>query len=180
MSQKSNQKTALSIVAIAVAMLSLAYASVPLYDLFCRVTGFGGTPKTDAKYFLTDSEERQIINREVEVIFSADTNPNLPWEFKPQQSKMTVRVGEENLAFYEATNLSDRATEGTSTYNVVPIKASAYLNKVQCFCFERQKLAAGEKMIFPVSFFIDPEIMNDPQMDDVKTLVLSYTFFEYK
>ena len=165
---------ALSLLAIVVGMLGLAYASVPLYRIFCKVTGIGGTTQTAVV------APEQVLDREIVVRFNADVDPKLPWYFKPQQKEVRVKIGENALAFFEAMNMSDNPVLGTATYNVTPLKAGGYFNKIQCFCFDEQKLDPGQTADMPVSFFIDPEILNDPNMNDVNTITLSYTFFKVK
>ena len=169
-----NKQTALNVLAVSVGMLGLAYASVPLYDLFCRVTGFGGQTQ------VAEVLPNKTYDRKIKIIFSADVNPELSWDFKPSQDNISVKVGENALAFYKAKNIGGEAIIGTSTYNVTPIKAAKYFNKIECFCFQQQKLEVNEDIEFPVSFFIDPEIMQDEQLDDVDTITLSYTFFKYR
>lgn len=169
-----NSQTALNIVAVIVGMFGLAYASVPLYNLFCRVTGFGG------QTVIAENVPSKIYDRGITVLFDSNVNPELPWEFKPLQNKVTVKIGESGLALYEAQNKAATPITGTAIYNVTPYKAAKYFNKVECFCFEQQTLAPGEKIQFPVSFFVDPEIINDKNLSEVATVTLSYTFFEYK
>lgn len=149
----------------------LAYASVPLYRLFCQVTGFGGT--TQAATAMPD----KIYDRVVTVQFNADVMQPLPWKFEPLQREVTVRVGEPGLAFYRATNVGDKPTVGTSTFNVVPHGTGQHFVKVKCFCFEEQPLAPGESVKMPVSFYIDPGFMDDQDVEDIKNITLSYTFF---
>ena len=170
----SNRSLGISLLAIAIGMVLLTYASVPLYALFCRVTGFGGTTQ------VATSAPSKIYDREITIRFNADTDPALPWDFKPDQTEMTVKVGENHLAFYSARNEAKLPLIGTSVYNVTPHKAGVYFNKIQCFCFTEQRIDSGEKASFPVSFFIDPEFMNDPNMRNVQTITLSYTFFPVK
>lgn len=165
-----NTRLALNLGMIAVGMVCMAFAAVPLYNIFCKVTGFGGTPMI-AKELPTKVEDR-IMN----IRFNADVDPRLGWNFKPEQNSVKVRVGESSLAFYKATNGSETDT-GTAVYNVTPEKAAKYFNKVECFCFTRQTIPQGGEAHFPVSFFVDPEIMNDPYLDDVDTITLSYTFY---
>ncbi len=172
--QKANTSLALGIVAIVVGMVCLAYASVPLYDLFCRVTGFGGTTQ------VAKEAPKQIYDREITIRFNADISPDLPWEFYPEQKQLKLRVGERKLAFFHAKNTTNEATKGTAIYNVTPNKAGIYFQKIQCFCFENQTLKPNESMEMPVSFFIDPAIMTDKKMDDITTITLSYTFFKVK
>ncbi len=161
--------------ATVIGMLGLAYASVPLYRLICQKTRFGGTPQKAL------SISNQIAEgREITVQFVATTHRNLPWKFKPLQNEMKIKIGENKLAYYFAENLSDRSIIGMATYNVSPDKAAIYFNKVQCFCFEQQLLKPNQGMEMPVLFFISPEFADDPNLKDVKTITLSYTFFEYK
>jgi cytochrome c oxidase assembly protein subunit 11 len=152
-------------------MVGVAFGAVPLYQLFCQVTGFGGTTQ------VAEAAPTEIGDRVITIRFNADISRDLPWRFKPEQREMKVRVGEMAMAFYIAENRSDRALVGSSTFNVTPLKAGAYFNKVDCFCFEEQVLAAGEQAELPVSFFVDPEIAEDSGLDDVNTITLSYTFF---
>lgn len=152
-------------------MLGLAFASVPLYRLFCAATGFAGTP---ARALHASAE---VGKRIITVRFNADTAPGLAWDFHPEKLQMKVHVGENALAFFVAKNETGRAVTGHAVYNVVPEKAGAYFVKVQCFCFTNQTLKAHAEAHMPVSFYIDPQISNDPAMDDVTTITLSYTFF---
>ena len=163
--------TALILGGVVCGMVGLAFAAVPLYRLFCQVTGFGGTTQ------VAEAAPVEIGERVVTIRFNADTARDLPWYFKPEQREMKVRVGEMAMAFYNAENRSDRALVGSSTFNVTPVKAGVYFNKIECFCFEEQLLAPGERADFPVSFFVDPEIVEDRRLDDVTTITLSYTFF---
>lgn len=159
---------------IVVGMIGMAYAAVPLYEIFCRVTGYGGTTQQAA----THSEV--VLDRMVTVRFDANTARDLPWGFRPQQVSMDLKVGEDGLAFYRAENRSDRPIVGTATYNVTPQKAGIYFAKIDCFCFSEQVLMPSESIDMPVTFFVDPAIADDPDMDDVSTITLSYTFFEKK
>jgi cytochrome c oxidase assembly protein subunit 11 len=172
--QTSNSSIAFSIAAVVVGMFCLAYASVPLYNLFCKVTGFGGTTQ------VATTAPSKILDREMTVRFNTNTNPNLPWDFKPEQKEVTMRIGERRLVFFSAVNTSDETTTGTSIYNVTPLKAGGYFNKIECFCFEEQTIKPGEKVHFPVSFFIDPSITEEKNLEDVTTITLSYTFFPVK
>ena len=174
MSRNKNTSLALNLGALVVGMTMLAYASVPLYKMFCQVTGYGGTTQT------ASHAPDRVIDRSITVDFNADTDPYLHWEFAPGEKKHNVKVGEQALTFYVAHNLEKRAVTGRAVYNVVPHKAGAYFVKVDCFCFKEQMLKAGQKVHMPVSFYIDPAIMDDPEMKDVKTITLSYTFFEVK
>ncbi len=152
-------------------MGAAAYAAVPLYQLFCQVTGFGGTTQR-AEALPTVAGERII-----KVRFDANTDPDLPWRFRPKQREIAVRVGQEGLAIYEAVNLSDQAIMGQASFNVSPAKAGQYFSKIQCFCFNEQVLLPGESANMPVTFFVDPAVADDPNMNDVSTITLSYTFF---
>ena len=169
--KRRNKRTMIAIVGVVAGMIGLAYASVPLYDLFCRVTGFGGTPG------IAQAPSGETVDRLITVRFDASVNHNLAWRFAPAQEPMTVNVGETALAFYRAENRADIATTGTATFNVTPLKAAKYFDKIDCFCFTEQELAAGESVDMAVSFFVDPAIMEDRLLDDVNTITLSYTFF---
>lgn len=172
MSKKIKAKSIVfSIVLLVIGMSMLTLASVPIYNLFCKVTGYGGTTK------YTSVASTRVGNKMMKIRFDANIDSNLPWEFKSEQNEVTVRVGENNLIFYTAENKSDQAIIGTAVYNVTPHKAGAYFNKIQCFCFEEQLLKPKQKMIMPVSFFIDPEIENDDNLENVDTITLSYTFY---
>lgn len=157
---------------VAVSMVGAAYAAVPLYDLFCRVTGYGGTPQVRV------AAADRVIDREVTIRFDASRNGGLPWEFQPIDRAITVNVGESALAYFRATNTSDRPITGVATYNVTPFKAAPYFVKIECFCFTEQTLQPGESIEMPVLFFVDPEIETDRRADDITTITLSYTFFE--
>jgi len=168
----SKARTVWATVAILAAMVSLVGVSVPLYSLFCRVTGIGITPT------VADHGPGEISQQTMVVRFDASVMKDMPWRFKPPQTQITVRLGEPNLAVFTAENLSAEAVTGTATFNVMPAKAGAYVNKIQCFCFSEQHLEAGQKVDMPVSFFIDPAIASDPDTSEVRTITLSYTFFK--
>ena len=170
-SAQSNRSLAISMAAIVAGMVMLSFAAVPLYRIFCQVTGFGGT--TQIAEYVPD----KVLDRVITITFNADVDPNLPWKFKPQQLTTDVHVGDTMLAAYKAENQSDKVTRGTATYNVTPFEAGPYFHKIQCFCFEEQTLQPGAVVNMPISFFIDPEIDNDPYLKDVKHITLSYTFF---
>ena len=155
-------------------MVGAAYAAVPLYDWFCRTTGFGGTPLV-----ATVAPDR-TLDRKITVTFDANVDPALAWRFGPEQRSVEVKVGETKLVHYAATNEWSEATVGTASYNVSPPQAAAYFNKLQCFCFTEQRLAAGEHIDMPVAFFIDPAIADDPDLNNLKEITLSYTFFPSK
>ena len=171
---KKNSQTALNILAVVVGMFGLAYASVPLYNIFCKATGWGGTTQ-EAKI-----APDKVIDRKIKVLFNTDVSPELDWQFKKLQDTVTVNVGENKLVFFEATNVGDKPIVGRAEYNVSPAKMGMYFVKLKCFCFQQQVINPGQKVTFPVSFFIDPEIMNDKNLNDVNEVTLSYTFFKYK
>tara|TARA_B100000745_G_scaffold291636_1_gene231684 strand:+ start:335 stop:910 length:576 start_codon:yes stop_codon:yes gene_type:complete len=164
--------TVAGLVSIVVGMAGLAYASVPLYDLFCKVTGYGGTPQ------IAEMLPSVVGSREMTIRFNADVNRDLPWEFRPVNGKVMVRVGEPTLVYYRVKNLSDKTIIGTATYNVTPLRAGSYFSKIDCFCFAEQELKPGESVELPVSFFVETSIESDPSMEGINTVTLSYTFFE--
>ena len=170
-SMDPKKKTVLQLVCVALTMGTLAWASVPLYDLFCRVTGWGGaTDVADAA--------PGAITEEVTVRFDASKENGMPWDFKPVELKQRIRIGEEGLAFYEAHNPTDRPIAGTASFNVSPYSAGAYFSKIQCFCFDMQILEPGQTVQMPVTYFVEPEILDDADARFVKTITLSYTFHE--
>ncbi len=172
----SNIKLALSIVLLLLSMLILAFASVPIYNLFCKATGFGGTT---SRYEFS-SVKKKKGTRYINVVLDANVDKNLPWKFIPKHRNTKVLTGENILIFYESENLSDKDIIGTSVYNVSPDKAGKYFVKIHCFCFEEQLLKAKQNMLMPVSFYLDPALEDDPQMDDVETITLSYSFFKVR
>ncbi len=163
--------TVAGLLSIVLVMTGLVAASVPLYNWFCRVTGYGGTTTT------ANAAPGTAADREIAIRFNADVNSKLPWSFRPVQREITVRLGEQQLAFYAAENLADTPITGTATFNVTPQKAGNYFAKIDCFCFTEQRLAPGERVEMPVSFFVDPELANDAGLDDITAITLSYTFF---
>ncbi len=167
-----NRRTAVILLGVVPLMVGLTFASVPLYRLFCQVTGFGGTTQ------VAEAVPEAALEREITVRFNADTDPQLSVQFEPVERSMTLRVGEPGLAFYRATNLTDRPISTMATFNVTPLKAGRVFNKVHCFCFETQTIAAGQSVDMPVSFFVDPEIEENVNLNEVKTITLSYTLFE--
>ena len=170
--KNKNTRLLVTLSAVVVTMVGAAYAAVPLYDLFCQVTGYGGTTQ------VASQDADHILDRTVEVRFDASQERGLPWTFEPMQSSLTVQVGETSLAFYRATNNSDHPVTGMATYNVTPFKAAPYFSKLECFCFTEQTLQPGESVEMPVLFFVDPLMDEERRMDDVRTITLSYTFFE--
>lgn len=173
MKQKSHRTTTFILVGLVLFMGGLAYASVPLYRIFCQKTGYGGTPQ------IAVAMADRVSERKIRVFFNADTNPTLPWSFRPLQRAIDVKAGEAGLAFYHVKNKSTMPLSGMATYNVVPDKAGKYFHKVLCFCFNEQKLAAGQDMELPVHFYIHPDIDKDPLLNDVESITLSYTFFPF-
>jgi len=165
-------KTVLQTVSVVVLMGGLAWASVPFYDWFCRVTGFGGTPGQ------VSANSEGILDQTVTVRFDGSLNDGMSWEFKPVVNEMEIRIGETGLAFYEAYNPTDHPIAGQASYNVTPYAAGAFFEKIECFCFTEQVLAPGERIQMPVSFFVDPEIVADRDGKFVHTITLSYTFYE--
>ncbi|PPR27867.1 MAG: Cytochrome c oxidase assembly protein CtaG [Alphaproteobacteria bacterium MarineAlpha9_Bin2] len=170
---KQNNSTAFFVVLVVFVMVGLSFASVPLYDLFCRTTGFGGTPVI--KKNVNESKLSEELT--IKVLFNADTAQGLEWNFSPVQREMIVKLGETTLAFYEAKNYSENPVTGFATFNVLPLKIGKYFSKIDCFCFEEQTLSGGEKVEMPVSFYIDPKIAEDPNTIEIRTITLSYTFF---
>lgn len=155
-----------------IGMSLLAYASVPLYSLFCKVTGYGGTVKKAKRVSLHKGTKR------IRVRFDANVHTDLQWSFKPEQKFVELVTGENTLVFYAATNNTNKPSIGTAVYNVTPHKAGEYFNKIQCFCFEEQLLEPNQHVMMPVSFFIDPEIEKDSELQDLKEITLSYTFYK--
>lgn len=168
-----NKKTVMTVFGVVVAMVLLAYASVPLYDLFCRVTGFGGTPGRAA----VEAESRDVLDREITIRFRSSTSLNMPWDFKAEVNEMDVNVGADGFVNFVAHNPTAQPVAGTAVYNVTPLKAGRYFKKIQCFCFEEQILTPGQSVNMPVLFYVDPKIAEDANLRDVKTITLSYTFF---
>ena len=164
------QKTLMQTLGVVVFMASLGWASVPLYDLFCRVTGYGGTTNT------ASAAGDVILEQTMRVRFDASVERDFPWSFKPVERMMDVRIGEVGLAFYEAHNPTDQPIAGTASYNVTPYTAGSFFTKIDCFCFELQVLQPGETVQMPVTFFVDPEIVEDRDAKDTHTITLSYTF----
>ena len=166
--------TAIALSSVVAGMVGLAFASEPLYRIFCEVTGYAGTTQVAS----TVPKLNEISQRVVAVRFDANVNSKMPWTFKPVQSEVKVRLGEQALAYFEATNDSDQPLVGTASFNVTPYKAAIHFNKIDCFCFTQQVLKSGETMKMPVTFFIDPELAKDSNADDLRTITLSYTFFQ--
>ncbi|WP_282181346.1 cytochrome c oxidase assembly protein [Aliiroseovarius marinus] len=172
MSLSQHQMTAAKMVGVVVLMGSLSWASVPFYDWFCRVTGFGGVTG------VAETASDVVLDRTVLVRFDASKERGMPWEFKPVQREMEIRLGETGLAFYEAYNPTDRPVAGTASYNVAPFAAGGFFTKIDCFCFEQQVLQPGERVTMPVTFYVDPELIEDAEGKYVNAITLSYTFHE--
>ncbi len=168
----AQKKTALVLVGVVAVMVSLSFAAIPLYNMFCNVTGFAGTTSVAEKPSSTISDKTIIVR------FDASKDRGMPWDFKPMQREMTIRLGETGLAFFEAYNPTDRTIGGTASYNVTPDKAGGYFTKIQCFCFTEQVLKPGERAEMPVTFYVDPDILNDAEGSHIEVITLSYTFHE--
>ena len=166
-----NRATGLALLTVVAAMFGLVAASVPLYRMFCEATGFGGATRT------AERPSDRTAERVITVHFNAAVNSGLPWRFAPKSREAKVRLGENTLAFYEATNIAGRDTVGVATFNVLPEKAGPYFYKIECFCFTEQALKAGQSVEMPVSFYLDPKLAEDRNLDGVDTITLSYTFF---
>ncbi|SEP73340.1 cytochrome c oxidase assembly protein [Thalassovita taeanensis] len=166
------QKTVIQLVAVVVTMGALAWASVPFYNWFCKVTGFGGATVS------ADAGSDVILDRTIKIRFDASQERGMPWEFAPVQREMELRIGETGLAFYEAYNPTDHPVAGQAAYNVTPYAAGGYFTKIDCFCFTEQVLQPGERVQMPVSFYVDPEIVSDRDGKFVNEITLSYTFYE--
>jgi cytochrome c oxidase assembly protein subunit 11 len=170
-SNKGVARTAFACLALAVAMVGAAYAAVPLYDLFCKATGYDGTP------LVGTAGASRVLDRKVYVRFDTNVSPALGWSFVPDQPEVVARVGETQTVFFRVRNEGERPTTGVAAYNVQPGQAGAFFVKLQCFCFEEQTLAAGETMDFPVVFYVDPSLADDRNLDGLTSITLSYTYF---
>lgn len=169
--KRSDLTVAIACVAFFASMIGVTYASVPLYQLFCQITGYGGTTQK------AESAPADILDRTITVRFDANVSAGLPWEFQPKQREVTIRLGETADVAYLAKNIFNTPTRGKASFNVTPELAGAYFNKLQCFCFTDTTLKPGETLDMPVQFFVDPEIINEVDLKDIKTITLSYTFF---
>ena len=167
-----NGRLAAILVTIVLTMVSLSFAAVPFYSWFCRVTGFAGTPQTATQ------ASAEVLDQTITLRFDANTDAAMPWEFKPVEREMTIRIGETGMAFYEAYNPTDRVIAGTAAYNVSPDIAGAYFTKIDCFCFTEQVLQPGERVLMPVTFYVDPELTRDVNTKQVRHITLSYTFYQ--
>jgi cytochrome c oxidase assembly protein subunit 11 len=174
MNERARRKNRIVMVAlfgVVFGMVGVSFAAVPLYQMFCRVTGYGGTTQR------AEGPAGRILDRVVKVRFNADVNGAMPWNFHPEVREVELRLGEQGMVAYRAENRARVPVTGTATFNVTPEKAGIYFNKIQCFCFTEQRLEPGQAVDMPVSFFVDPALADDRNLDDVHTITLSYTFF---
>jgi cytochrome c oxidase assembly protein subunit 11 len=170
---RRNRTVGLLALAFALAMLGLGYASVPLYRLFCQVTGFGGTTQRVEE---AAAKGVAVTGRTISVRFDGNLERGMPWKFAPEQTTQSLRIGERKMAYFSAENLADHAITGIASFNVEPEIAGRYFTKIQCFCFNEQTLAAGQKVDMPVIYYVDPAILQDPEAKDIEQITLSYTF----
>lgn len=168
---RKNKRAAIIVFAVVACMVGLSFASVPLYRMFCQATGLGG------QAYQAQAGEGKVLERVVTVRFNTDVSPNLPWDFSSDQPPLTVHIGQEAAVSFSATNRGNKPAAGMALYNVLPEIAGKYFHKTQCFCFNYQLIAAHQSAHFPVVFYIDPAISEDRELDDVKTITLSYSFF---
>jgi len=168
----NNARLGLILVGIVLTMVSASFAAVPFYSWFCKQTGFAGTPR------IAKVAPAQVLDKTISIRFDANTDPNMPWTFKPIQNEMTVHIGETALAFFEAYNPTDHTIAGSASYNVSPDLVGSYFNKIQCFCFTEQILKAHERAVMPVTFFVDPAITKDSDAMRIHQITLSYTFYQ--
>ncbi|RYG92933.1 cytochrome c oxidase assembly protein [Loktanella sp. IMCC34160] len=166
------QKTVLQLVSVVLLMGGLAWASVPFYNWFCRVTGFGGVPN------VAERGSDVVLDQEITIRFDASIERDMPWTFEPVEREMTVKIGQTALAFYRATNTTDVPVAGQAAYNVTPYQAGQFFDKIECFCFTEQVLQPGETAMMPVSFFVDPAIVDDREGKYIHTITLGYTFYQ--
>ncbi len=168
----SNGRVAAGLVGVVLTMGALAWAAVPFYSWFCKVTGYAGTPSVRA------DSSGVVLDEYVTIRFDANTGPTMPWQFKPMQRELKLKIGETGMAFYEAYNPTDQSVAGTAVYNVAPDLAGYYFTKIQCFCFTEQVLKPHERVEMPVVFYVDPEIVKDSDAGRIRNITLSYTFYQ--
>jgi cytochrome c oxidase assembly protein subunit 11 len=171
MSEIRNRRVASGATALVFTMLGLSYAAVPFYKAFCQATGFGGTTQR------ADAAPAESTDQIISIRFDANTSGALAWEFHPRQTEMKIKIGEQAMAYFDAKNLSTNTLTGSAVFNVTPPSAGAYFNKIQCFCFTKQTLKSGEAKEFPVMYFVDPAILDDPDASGIHEITLSYTFY---
>lgn len=172
--QRRNVRSAFLAAALVSGMTALGFAAVPLYDLFCSVTGFGGTTQV---VDVAQADAVQVGSQTISVRFDANVQPGMPWQFAPERTKDRMTVGARDMAIYVARNTSDEEITGTAGYNVTPVQAGKYFNKIQCFCFTEQTLKPGQRVRMPVIYYVDPAIFEDEDTKDIKEITLSYTFY---
>ncbi len=178
MSVSPQLRTGATAAAVALGMLGVGYGAVPLYDMFCRATGFGGTTqRVDAALA---AEIPVGSNRPITVRFDSNVDRDLPWEFEPERNRDTLSIGARDMAVFTAKNLGTEAITGTASFNVTPVAAGKYFSKIQCFCFTEQVIEAGQEVRMPVLYFVDPKILDDPEARDIEEITLSYTFHRAK
>jgi cytochrome c oxidase assembly protein subunit 11 len=173
-SDNQNRRVALMASSVAVAMLGLAYASVPLYRLFCQATGFGGTTQ------VASASDASATTQDISIRFDANSAAEMGWNFRPKQTTMTVKIGEPSMAYFVATNASSQTVTGTAMFNVTPAEAGIFFNKIECFCFTEQTLKAGETVEMPVQFFVDSALLEDADTKSIREITLSYSFYPLK
>ena len=170
---KTNNRTPILLTSLVIFMLSASFSAVPFYNWFCKVTGYGGTPVTS-----NESYDGKIINKEIKVRFDASKSKDMLWEFVPLQDEIRLKLGETALVFYEAYNPTTKPISGQASFNIFPFSAGSYFSKIECFCFVEQTLEPGERVKMPVTFYIDPDIVDNVETSGIKTLTLSYTFYK--
>ena len=172
--ENKNRKTAVIVAAVVAGMVGMSFAAVPAYRAFCQVTGWNGTTQRG------DAPATRTLERSVTVRFDATVGQGLSWRFRPEEPSQSLHIGETGLAFFEAENLSDKPVTGRANFNVSPSKAGIYFKKIECFCFTEQTLQPGEKVSMPVTYFVDPALADDVNLDDIQTITLAYTFFPWE
>jgi cytochrome c oxidase assembly protein subunit 11 len=169
--KRRHSLVALSLAGLVAGMVGLSFAAVPLYRVFCQATGYNGTPQR------ADAGPKQVLDKTIRIRFDGNVDRGMPWHFAPEKATMDVKIGETALAYFKATNESDHAITGTAVFNVAPEQAGLYFTKIECFCFKQQTLAAGQTAEMPVTFFVDPKIVDDEDTKNIDEITLSYTFY---
>lgn len=162
---------ALMLAGVVAGMVGLSFAAVPLYRMFCQATGFGGVPQ------VAETAPDTVLDRTIKIRFDTNVDSGLPWDFKSEQRSVDVRIGESALVFFKAHNTTEKPVSGTAGFNVAPEIAGRYFTKIECFCFKQQTLAAGQSVEMPVTFFVDPKIVEDASTKNIEEITLSYTFY---